>query len=29
MRSFGLILLASLAMGSGAHAITVTNGSFE
>lgn len=29
MRSFGLILLASLAMASSAHAITVTNGSFE
>jgi len=29
MRSFGLILLASLAMASSAHAINVTNGSFE
>jgi choice-of-anchor C domain-containing protein len=29
MRSFGLILIASLAMASSAHAINVTNGSFE
>jgi choice-of-anchor C domain-containing protein len=29
MRGFGLILIASLAMASSAHAITVTNGSFE